>query len=121
MEIVPWSEETEVDAVRGFDAGVMPLSDDPWSRGKSATKLLQYMACGIPCIATPFGAVLEFLRDGENGLFADTPEEWRDALERLRDPALRKRLGQAGRTTVEERYSLGWAAPRMHSALESVA
>ncbi|MFQ5457909.1 MAG: hypothetical protein ACE5FC_05600, partial [Myxococcota bacterium] len=51
VEIVPWSEATEVDAVRGFDAGVMPLSDDPWSRGKSATKLLQYMACGVPAVA----------------------------------------------------------------------
>lgn len=121
FEIVPWSLETEVAEVQGFSVGIMPLLNDEWTRGKCALKSLQYMACGVPCVATPFGAVLDIIRHDENGLFADSASEWEAALERLRDPALRRRLGQAGRATVEAAYSLAAAAPKLRNLLESLA
>ncbi len=117
----PWTLESEVREVQDFSAGIMPLPRTGWARGKCALKALQYMACGVPCVATPFGAVLEIIRDGENGLFADTLDEWRAALERLRDPELRRRLGEAGRRTVEERFSLRMAAPKLLAILEAAA
>jgi glycosyltransferase involved in cell wall biosynthesis len=120
-EYVPWALDTEVSALQGFSVGVMPLPKTEWARGKCALKALQYMACGVPCIATPFGAILDVITDGVNGLFADSPDDWSSALERLRDPALRARLGSAGRRTVEERFSLRVAAPRLYRLLESVA
>jgi len=119
-EVKPWTLETEVAEIQRFSVGIMPLAKTEWTRGKCALKALQYMACRVPCIATPYGAVRDIIRHEENGLFADTPEEWRAALDSLRDPDLRKKLGAAGRATVEQHFSLDAAAPRMLSLLESV-
>ena len=119
-EVRPWRYETEVDDVRSFSIGIMPLPKDEWSRGKCALKALQYMACGVPCVATPYGAALDVIERGATGLFADSPEEWRAAIERLHDPVERARLGDAGRAAVESRYSLQTAAPRLAQLLESV-
>ncbi len=117
---VPWSYEREAEEVRRFSVGIMPLRKDTWTRGKCALKALLYMASGVPCVATPFGAVRDIIRNGENGLFADEPAAWRDAFERLRDPVLRRSLGEAGRATVEGDYSLKAAAPRLLSLLEGL-
>jgi glycosyltransferase involved in cell wall biosynthesis len=117
----PWSYETEVREVQEFSLGIMPLPQTEWARGKCALKALQYMACGVPCVATPLGPVREIIEDGVNGLFADTPAEWRAAIERLRDSEFRKRLGEAARRTAGERYSLKVAAPKLLALLESVA
>lgn len=117
-EVRPWSLEREVEEIQQFSVGIMPLPKDEWSRGKCALKALQYMACGVPCVATPYGAICDIVEDGVNGLFADSPDEWRNALERLRDPCLRQRLGDAGRATVEAQYSLKRAAPRLRELLE---
>jgi glycosyltransferase involved in cell wall biosynthesis len=119
-EVRPWSYGTEVEEIQDFSVGIMPLPKSEWTRGKCALKALQYMACGVPCVATPHGAALDIIRHDENGLLADSHAEWRRALERLREPALRRRLGCAGRATVEERYSLNRAAPRLLELLESV-
>lgn len=119
-QVIPWRIDTEVSLIQQFSVGVMPLPRDEWTRGKCALKALQYMACGVPCIATPYGAALEFIRHGENGWLADTEADWREAFEALRDPALRHRLGEAARATVEERFSLRKAAPRMADLLEAL-
>jgi len=119
-EVRPWSYESEVAELHRFSFGIMPQPHDTWMQGKCALKALQYMACGIPCAASPFGAVLEFMRHEENGLFADSIEDWQKAFEQLRDPALRRRLGLAGRDTVLERYALNAAAPRLLELLRSV-
>ncbi len=120
-EVRDWSLDTEVADVQQFSVGLMPLPKTEWSRGKCALKALQYMACGVPCIATPFGAVLDIIRHGENGLFADSPGQWRDAIELLRDPCVRARMGEAARATVEQAYALDTAAPRLAAELESMA
>lgn len=116
-----WRYESEVEDIQHFSVGVMPMPEGDWMLGKCGLKALQYMACGVPCIATPYGAALEIIQHDENGLFASTTAEWTEALARLRDPALRKRLGEAGRATVEERYSLKKAAPKLHELLEGLS
>jgi glycosyltransferase involved in cell wall biosynthesis len=121
VEHRPWSLGGEVEDLRRFSVGIMPEPAREWMRGKCGLKALQYMACAVPCVATPFGVALDFLRHGENGLLANTTEEWLEAFERLRDDALRARLGKAGRETVEARYALRAAAPRLLELLESVA
>jgi glycosyltransferase involved in cell wall biosynthesis len=85
----------------------MPLTDDAWSRGKCAFKLLQYMAAALPCVASPVGANTEAVMDGVNGFHATTVDEWEHSLERLiASPELRASFGASGRAHVEQRYSL---------------
>lgn len=124
MEVVKkaWSEAEEGDDVRSFDIGLAPLPDDPWSRGKCATKLLQCMAAAVPCVASPVGSHEEIVTNGEHGLFARTQDEWVEAIARLiRDRALAERIGAAGRKRVEEAYSLSANAPRLLGILREVA
>jgi glycosyltransferase involved in cell wall biosynthesis len=109
-----WSLEGEVADLQGGDIGVMPLPDTEWARGKCGLKLLQYMALGLPAVASPIGVNREIVSDGENGFFASTQEEWRTALIRLcRDVQLRVRIGEAARKTVETKYSLSVWEPRL--------
>jgi glycosyltransferase involved in cell wall biosynthesis len=118
VEVVPWTEHTEVTAINECDVGVMPLFDTPWEQGKCAYKLIQYMACGLPTIASPVGANCDVTVEGETGYLAGSTEQWVASLEALFcDAALRRRLGEAGRARVEQRYSLQRVAPRLSELL----
>lgn len=121
VEAVRWRSATEVEDLRPFDVGVMPLPDDKWSRGKCGMKALQYMGLAIPAVCSPVGVNSEIIRDGENGLLASTDDDWVEKLLRLlRSSEERARLGRAGRATVEARYSAAVQAPRVYDVLESV-
>lgn len=110
----PWAENHEAIDLADVDVGVMPLDDSPFERGKCGYKLIQYMACGIPTVASPVGANRKIVRPEENGFWATTTEEWIAALNRLRsDASLRSRLGQNGRGLVEKEYSVQAQAPRL--------
>lgn len=114
LDLVDWREETEVAEVKRMDIGIMPLPDEAWARGKSGYKLIQYMACGLPVVASPVGVNTEIVEEGETGFLARTPEEWRHALVTLLDnAALRRRMGESGRRRAEAHYSLKQCAPRM--------
>ncbi len=103
----PWSELEEVSDIAEFDVGIMPLPDTPFARGKCAFKLVQYMACRKPVIASPVGENVHVVNDSACGLLATTHAEWRRALEVLHgNPSLRAEMGRRGREAVEERYSL---------------
>lgn len=105
--LIPWSEESEGDLISDFDIGIMPLPDDAWERGKCAYKLIQYMACALPVVASAVGMNKDVVREGWNGFLAKDPQEWEVALEKLiQDLDLRVKLGQNGRKLVEEKYTL---------------
>jgi glycosyltransferase involved in cell wall biosynthesis len=122
VESVPWTEAGEADALRRMDAGLMPLRDDPFSRGKCGFKLLQYAATGIPAVASPVGANTAIVEHGRTGFLAATEGEWEEALRRLAgDPALRARTGAAARRLAEERWSAAVLAPPLARFLSLVA
>jgi len=122
LDVVPWTEDTEVELIQSMDVGIMPLNDTPWARGKCGYKLIQYMACGLPVIASPVGVNARIVEHGVNGFLASTDAEWREALSMLmRDPELRARLGAAGRKKVEEKYSLQVWGPRVAEILSNAA
>ena len=109
-----WHEAKEIADIQQMDIGMMPLPDAPWARGKCGYKLIQYMACGLPVIASPVGVNREIVAHGVNGFLAETEAEWRAAIEQLlSDAALRQRMGAAGRATVEARYSIQHYGPIM--------
>jgi glycosyltransferase involved in cell wall biosynthesis len=118
LEVRPWREQREVRDLQDFDVGIMPLPDTPWARGKCGFKLVQYMACGVPVVASPVGVNTQMVESGVNGYLATTPAEWLEALEKMAgDPSHRKRMGTTGRRQVIERYSLQSAAPRLAETL----
>jgi len=115
-----WSEATEVEMINTFDVGVMPLFDDAWANGKCAFKLIQYMACGVPVVASAVGANKDVVND-DCGLLAMTPQAWLNALRCLRDdPALRNRFGDAARSRVQKMYSLQSTLPVMAETIKAV-
>ena len=118
---VPWSEQKEVQEIAQCDIGIMPLLDEPWERGKCGLKLIQYMACGLPVVASPVGANLDIVHRGTHGFLAATDEEWVTTLETLiQNPDFRIRLGLAGHRRVEQHYALQVTAPKFAHLLESV-
>lgn len=121
LELIEWSEAREVEEVQTMDIGIMPLLNLPFERGKSGYKLVQYMACGLPVVASPVGVNCTMVADGVNGFLASTEEEWRQALTRLiLDPELRASMGDAGRASAEASYSLASQAPRLVELFRTV-
>ena len=117
----PWSAENEVADLEEFDVGIMPMPDEEWALGKCALKALQYMAVGVPTVASAIGANREVIEHGVNGLLASSSHEWVECVGRLAaDVELRRRLGRAGRRTVEERFSMRRSAAAMAEVLRRV-
>jgi glycosyltransferase involved in cell wall biosynthesis len=118
LQSVVWTEQTEVAAIASLDIGIMPLLDGPFERGKCGYKLIQYMACGLPVVASPVGVNGQLVEHGVNGFLADTPQEWEQALRTLlKDADLRTRMGQAGRLKVEQHYCIQKTGPVMAKLL----
>lgn len=119
VEVRPWQRSAEVQELLGFDIGIMPLRDTEWERGKCGYKLIQYMACARPVVASPVGINREIVVHGSNGFLASSNEEWVTMLSTLKDqPELRRRMGQNGRAMVEEKYCIQVTGPRLVGFLE---
>jgi glycosyltransferase involved in cell wall biosynthesis len=116
--ILPWSEIGEVGQIQSFDVGIMPLPDGPFEVGKCGYKLIQYMACGLPVIASPIGVNSHIVEQGKTGILASSTSQWVQALDFLfKNPSLRSQMGEAGRLKAEKEYSLQGMAPRLMEIL----
>jgi L-malate glycosyltransferase len=106
LEVIQWTKEKEVEDLQGVDIGVYPLTQDKWVLGKSGLKAIQYMAFGLPVVATNIGTTPLLINHLENGWLVKTDEEWVEALVTLiNNPDLRRQLGEQARKTVLENYS----------------
>jgi Glycosyltransferase len=102
-----WRLSTEVELLQSFDIGIMPIEDHAWARGKGGTKLLQYMATGLPCVASPVGINKEIVVHGKTGFLTETERDWFERLSFLIENSQeRRQMGAHGRTRAEEHYSL---------------
>jgi glycosyltransferase involved in cell wall biosynthesis len=120
-EVKRWSAETEVADLQACDIGLLPLIDHTWHPWKFFFKAVQYMAVGLPVVARRIGSNAEIIEDGVSGFLVETENEWRERLRLLiEDPAMRKRMGAAARSTVVERFSTKVQMPRVVSIFESV-
>lgn len=107
IEAVPWNENTEVAELQKIDIGLYPLPYEEWVLGKSGLKALQYMALGIPTVATAIGANYRIIKQNESGFLVNTPSEWLNALKKLiENEQLRQEIGTNARKTVVDCYSL---------------
>jgi len=117
----PWRLENELSDLQGFDIGIMPLADEPWTRGKGGFKAIQYMGVGLPVVASPVGINSEIVTHDVTGFLAKSDEAWHRSLTTLiTDAALRTTFGLAGRKRVEERYCTAVNGPKLLQVLQSV-
>lgn len=122
IDYVRWSADVEVAALQDLTVGLMPLEDNPWTRGKCAFKMLTYMGCGVPVVVSPVGMNGTVLAQERVGFAARSDGEWVEALDvLLRDRDMAARMGRTGRALVERFYSLAKLAPRFAKILKEVA
>ena len=112
VENESWTLQREIELFNTCDIGVYPLPNDEWTLGKCGFKAIQFMACGVPVVASPVGVNNEIIEDGVSGLLANTEADWlRHFRTLLADASLRERIGRAGRRRIEQSYSLRANAP----------
>jgi len=122
VENLEWKLEREVKDFQSFDIGLYPivssLYPEEWATGKSGFKAIQYMAVGIPYVASPVGAIKEIGEAGKTHFCASTNEEWQTALlELISDQKKREQMGKAGRSTAVAQYGLAAQADKLAAAL----
>ncbi|WP_309498692.1 glycosyltransferase [Sulfurovum sp.] len=106
LNVIAWKEEQEIKHILNFDIGIMPLHDDPWSRGKCGFKLVQYMSCKKPVIASPVGMNCSLVKEGENGFLVSSLDGWFDAFEKLYlDEELRSTMSQNNFQKIEKEFN----------------
>ncbi len=121
IERVPWSQATEIQSVLSAGIGIMPLTDDDWTRGKCAFKLLQYMAAGLPCVASAVGANRDVVVAGVTGFLASSATDWERALRSLLDDtSLAARMGESGRERVRQHYDRRVVAQHIADLIEGL-
>jgi glycosyltransferase involved in cell wall biosynthesis len=121
VRALPWNYESEADDVLAFDVGVMPLEDTNWEKGKCGVKLLQYMASGLPSVASPIGINNDIVQQGETGFLARTTEEWYETLKLLvESSALRRRVGHKARQLVAQKYDTRVVAQDLITSVEKI-
>ena len=107
LQFVQWKKETEVKDLLRFHVGIMPLTDDDWSRGKCGFKALQYMSLGIPAIISPVGVNTKIVDDGVNGFLCNSPAEWKKAIaDLLSSNELRKQFSKQAIEKIKGNYSV---------------
>ncbi|MBW7995582.1 MAG: glycosyltransferase family 4 protein [Candidatus Glassbacteria bacterium] len=122
VECVAWSMDTEVSELQRFDIGIMPMPDNQWTRGKCAFKAIEYMAAGVPAVCSPVGMNLDLITHGKTGFLPGDENEWTETIIRLAgDPELRSAVGTAGRSVIEENFSLQAVQPRLLRIIREAA
>jgi glycosyltransferase involved in cell wall biosynthesis len=117
---VEWRPETEVEDLRRLDVGLVPVQRNAWTPHKFFLKLVQYMALGIPPVATPLGCNPTVIDEGETGFLAHDDAQWQSAVERLvGDAELRERVGTRAAEVARERYTLQANAEKIVAAFWS--
>ena len=113
--------EDDIKQFQSLDIGVYPLPENEWTFGKTGFKTIQYMSVGIPCVVSSVGTNIDIVKHSINGFLAKTEDEWVEDLSILIENAdLRKKIGLAGRRTVEEKFSLKVNAPKYLEILKKV-
>ena len=107
LEVIRWNKESEIKDLHKIDIGIYPVIEDEWALGKGGLKTLQYMAIGVPAIATNYGTACNIISSGKNGFLVKNKDEWVESLCLLIDnDQLRMEMGKKARETVLKDYSI---------------
>ena len=107
MQFLPWKAATEIEDLLRMDIGIMPLEADAWSEGKCGFKIIQYLALGIPALASAVGVNRAIISEKQNGFLCENEEAWTRSLQLLVESAsLRAALGRSGQQTIISHYSI---------------
>ena len=121
IDLIKWSEVSEVNSLSKLSIGIMPLPDRPYERGKCAYKILQYMACGVPAIASPVGANKYVIDHNINGYLATNDYEWKCALLKLlKNKSLREKIGNEGKNKFLREYTLDEGFQLLYDEISSL-
>lgn len=122
VRTVTWDKDHDVDQLREIDIGIMPLfATDDWDRYKCGLKLIQYMAVGMPAVASPVGVNSTIVSHGFDGFLASNDAEWESCLRQLiENNGLRLQLGAAARETAQAKYSVEVNFLRYETALRDL-
>lgn len=122
FQYIPWSAADEIDLLRSFDIGLMPLLDIPTSYGKCGFKMIQYMAVGTAVISSPVGANIDIYQGSDAGYLADGIDDWSQAMTTLlQDAEHRHQCGLSGRQHVLRHYSIQSVIDPYMTLFEQVA
>lgn len=120
VEFAEWNSRTEIDELMLSDIGIMPLEDTNWEKGKCGFKLIQYMASGLPVVASYSNANSEIINE-DCGFIAKNQIDWYNHLSLLlSSPSLREHLGSNGRKRIYEHYSYQTWSPKFINVLKKV-
>ena len=117
IELVDWSQETEINYLKSADVGIMPLSKDNWDKGKCGFKIIQYMASEVPVIASPVGVNQKIIQHDVNGYLAETSDEWFKYFINIYD-GIEPDIVQNALSTVSKKYSKKFASPILIHSLK---
>ncbi|MGV0922713.1 glycosyltransferase family 4 protein [Empedobacter tilapiae] len=107
IDYIPWTEETEVNEINKFNVGLMPLDNTPWELGKCSYKLIQYMGCSIPLLASPVGMNKDVVEENLNG-FLVSEDDWFNKIEvYIKNKDLAYIHGKNGRKLIDSKYNIG--------------
>jgi glycosyltransferase involved in cell wall biosynthesis len=104
---INWNMDSEIEDLLKIDIGIMPLTDDEWSKGKCGFKLIQYMALSKPVVADAVGENIRIVDHGKNGFLCHSPEDWKSHLKYLLlNRNERREFGKKGREKIKRYYSV---------------
>jgi glycosyltransferase involved in cell wall biosynthesis len=107
LKFIQWTEATEIEDLSKINIGIMPLEADRWSEGKCGFKIIQYLALGIPAVASPVGVNSKIIENKQNGYLCQNEDEWYKSISLLLDDSyLRKEMGRVGREKITREYSI---------------
>lgn len=103
---VVWSEEAVQSLLPTWDAGIMPLLDGVYERGKCGYKLLQYGAAALPAIGSGVGVNQQLLAL-MGGQAPTSVADWTDAVMAVLDAPedTRRTTGVQSKESVTRHYS----------------
>ncbi|UOE85836.1 glycosyltransferase [Vibrio splendidus] len=121
VEVIPWTELSEVSSIQKMDIGLMPLPDELFEKGKCGYKLIQYMGCGVPVIASDVGVNSIIMDRNKCGYLASEKHDFtRYIIDLLTNPGLREEFSVNAMKSISDYYNLEVQSKKLISEIINI-